>query len=209
LPINFFNMARVCYLARSDLAQAHAYLNEGFALHQTLDDKESIAYCLHLSGLLALEESDIASARSFVERAVALFKELKQWHGTAISTIALGRVIAAQGDDAQARALYEESLTLSMKAGDKLIIASGLEGLAYVVMRQGNYAWAARLWGATEALRDALDAPMPPVEHPLYEQAVAEALARLGKPAFDTNWTAGRGMSAEDALRSENDRETR
>jgi ATP/maltotriose-dependent transcriptional regulator MalT len=130
--------------------------------------------------LLDLEEGNITSARSLVEKALALFQEMKQRHGTALSTSALARVSAAQGDHARARALYEESITLAMKVEDKLHIASGLEGLARVVARQGKFTWATQLWGAAEALRDSIGAPLPPVEHAAYQQAVAEARTHLG-----------------------------
>ncbi|MFL5588437.1 MAG: tetratricopeptide repeat protein [Ktedonobacteraceae bacterium] len=203
---SLFNLARVCFFSGGDRALARAHLEESFALHKTLGDKESVAYCLHLSGLLAMEEGNITSARSLVEQAVAVFQELKQQHGTALSTTTLARVLAAQGDDAKARSLFRESITISMKADDKLNIASSLEGLANVVARQGNRAWAARLWGAAEALRETIDAPLPSVERPPYERAVAEVHARLGARTFATAWTEGRGMMLEDALRSDEDR---
>jgi ATP/maltotriose-dependent transcriptional regulator MalT len=188
-----------------EIVRWRAHLEESFALHKTLGDKESIAYCLYLSGLLDLEEGDTTSARSLVEQAVALFQEMKQRHGTALSTSTLARVVAAQGDDARARALSEESIRLAIKADDKLNIVSGMEGLTGVVEAQGKYAWAARLWGAAQALREAIDAPLPPVERLSYERAVAEAHARLGARTFATAWTEGRGMMPEDALRSDED----
>ena len=197
---SLFNLARVCFLSGGDRALARAYLEESFALHKTMNDKESIAYCLYLSGRLDLEEGDITSARSLVEQAVALFQEMKQQHGTALSTSTLARVVAAQGDYARAMALSEESIRLAIKVDDKLNIASGMEGLAGVVEAQGKYAWAARLWGAAEALREAIDAPLPPVERPSYEQAVTEARARLGARTFMVAWNKGRGMIPEDAL---------
>ena len=137
--------------------------------------------------------------------AVALFQELKQQHGTALSTTTLARVLAAQADDAKARSLFIESITIAMKADDKLNIASSLEGLANVVGRQGNRAWAARFWGAAEALRETIDAPLPSVDRPPYERTVAEVHARLGARTFATAWTEGRGMMLEDALRSDED----
>jgi predicted ATPase/class 3 adenylate cyclase len=202
-----FNLARMCFFSGGDRALARAHLEESFALHKTLGDKESIAYCLYLSGLLDLEEGDIASARSLVEQALALFHEMKQRHGTALSTSALARVSAAQGDHARARALYGESIVLAMKVDDKLNIASGLEGLARVVARQGKFTWATQLWGAAEALRESIGAPMPPVEHAAYQRAVAEARTHLGARTFATAWAVGRGKTPWDALRSEDDSE--
>jgi tetratricopeptide repeat protein len=118
----------------------------------------------------------------------------------ALSTSAMATVIAAQGDNAVARALYEESLILARKAGDKLIIASGLEGLSRVLTALGEYEWAIQLRAAAETLREAMGAPMPAVERPAAEQAAKVARERLGEEAFAAVWDEWRGLTVEDAL---------
>src|ERR1700730_5451903 len=128
---------------------------------------------------------------------LALISLRNSW---ALSTTSLAKVTAAQGDTTTARVLYEESVLLAMKADDKLNIASALEGLASVVATQGAYTWAARLWGASEALRESIGAPLTAVERPAYERAVAATREYLGQSAFDTAWIEGRGMTPEDVL---------
>jgi hypothetical protein len=96
-----------------------------------------------------------------------------------------------------ARALYEESLAMAARGGDsKGLIPSCLEGLAEVVAAQGEFTWAARLLGTAEAL----GTPLPPVDHPIYEQAVAAIRMQLGEKAFVEAMTEGRSMTAEQAL---------
>ncbi len=197
---SLFNLARLCYLSGGDLTQAHTLLEESFAPYRELGDKESIAYCLYLSGLLALSEGDTASARSLSEQAVALFKEMRQQHGTIVSLYALAQVATAQGDYTSSQVLYQEGITVARKAGDRRNIASGLEGLAFAVAASGQCAWAARLWGAAEALREAIGAPIPPVERPAYESSVAAARAQLGEKPFAAAWDEGRLMTPEQAL---------
>jgi DNA-binding CsgD family transcriptional regulator len=89
---------------------------------------------------------------------------------------------------------------LAMKADDKLNIASALEGLASVVATQGAYTWAARLWGAAEALREAIGAPIPPVERTHYEQVVTEVRRQLRNETFAVTWAEGRSMTPEQAF---------
>ncbi len=202
---SLFNLARVYFFSQGDSSLARALLDESFALHQTLGDRESIAYCLCLSGLLDLAGGDTTRARSHIEQAVALFQEMKQGHGTTLSTSWLAKVIAAQGDYTTAHALYQESIALAIKVDDKLNIASGLEGLASVAASQGKFTWAAQLWGTAEALRESIGAPLPPVEHPPYQRAVAEVHARLGERTFATAWAVGRGKTPQDVLQSEDD----
>lgn len=197
---SLFNLARVCLLSDGDRERVRALLEESFTLYRAFGDKESNAYGLCLSGLLALDQGDTASARSLAEQGVTLFKEMRQRHGTAFATALLAKVLAVQGDSSMARALYEESIMLARKVGDKLNIASDLEGLASVVASQGKYAWAAQLWGAAEALRENINAPLPPIERTAYEQAVAAACDHLGEPAFTAAWSEGRTATLDDAL---------
>jgi hypothetical protein len=125
--------------------------------------------------------------------------------GGAEALALLGKVEAARGDPAGARILYEESLAIAGEIGDKELLASGLAGLARVVARQGEPAWSVRLWGRAEALRDAIGAPLQPIERAEYEQAVAAVCDHLGESAFVAAWTQGRAMTTEQVL-AENDR---
>jgi len=110
------------------------------------------------------------------------------------------RVEARQGNYAAARVYSEESLVLRREVGNKGEIASSLEGLAYVVASQGQPAWAARLWGVAEALREAIGSPLPPIERTDYEHWVATARTQLGEKAFAAAWAEGRTMTPEQAL---------
>jgi predicted ATPase/class 3 adenylate cyclase/DNA-binding CsgD family transcriptional regulator len=200
IALSLFKLALSYRLSGGDLAQAHTLLDESFALSRKLGDKESIANCLSLSGMLALDEGDTASARSLNEQALALFKEMQQQHGTALSLYALAQVATIQGDNARSQALYEQGLVVARKSGDKQMINSGMEGLAVAVAAQGDHAWAAQLWGAAEALREAIGTPLPPVERAPYHSAVASSRTKLGEQAFATAWAEGRMLSPEQAL---------
>ncbi len=54
--------------------------------------------------------------------------------------------------------------------------------------------------GAAEALREAMEAPLWPVERAGYEHSVAAMRASLGERAFATVWAEGRSMTPEQAL---------
>jgi len=198
---SLFNLARANFFSGSELGAARVLLEESLSLFRQLSDKESIGYCLCLLGLLTLEQGDVTTARSLVEQSVALFKERRQAHGMALSTSAMAMVIAAQGDNAVARALYDAALTEARKAGDKLIIASGLEGLSRVLVALGEYERAVQLRAAAETLREAIGAPIPAVERPADEQAAKVAREWLGEEAFAVVWDDWRGLKVEDALK--------
>jgi hypothetical protein len=75
-----------------------------------------------------------------------------------------------------------------------------LEGFAHVAGAEGDAERAARLFGAAEALREALGAPLPPVERAHYDRSVAATRAALGEEAFAAAWAEGRALSLEQAI---------
>ena len=72
--------------------------------------------------------------------------------------------------------------------------------VAAAVAAQGNHTWAAHLWGAAEALREAIGTLLPPVERVPYDRAVEALRTRLGEQAFAAAWAEGRTLSLEQAL---------
>src|SRR5712691_5320032 len=129
-------------------------------------------------------------------------------HGTAESLAVLGKVLAAEGDYATARRLYEESLVLSGELGEQWVIAASLVRLGEVVAAQQKLAWAAQLWGAAEALRNAIGIPIPPVERADYERSLSAARVHLGERAFAAAWTQGRSMTPQQALAAQGQKPT-
>jgi DNA-binding CsgD family transcriptional regulator len=134
-------------------------------------------------------------------------------------------VQARQGNYLAAHSLYEDILTLAMKGDDTRHIHVAyrveqsrdriggssedddqpnillyVEGLAEVVAAQGEGAWAARLWGAAEAIREEIQAPWPAVFRMEYERAIAAARTQVGEKPFTAAGAEGRAMTLEQAL---------
>jgi len=88
------------------------------------------------------------------------------------------------------------------------VIAVSLLRLGEVVAAQQKLAWAAQLWGAAEALRDAIGVPIPPVERADYERSLSAARVHLGERAFAAAWAQGRAMTPEQALAAQGHKPT-
>jgi hypothetical protein len=129
-----------------------------------------------------------------------LYREMEHREGMAEALCLFGKVEAARGDHAFGRSLYEDSLVMAQEIGDKELFSSGLEGLASAVAMQGELAWATRLWGAAEGLREAIGAPLQPIEWTDYQQAMATARNHLGETAFAFARAERRVMPAEQVL---------
>ena len=104
------------------------------------------------------------------------------------------------GDLQQAKALYKESLTLCRELGAKAGAADSLEWLACVSGAEGEALRAARLFGAAEALREALGIRMSPDERTLEEPYLLAARSQLNGRTWDELWEEGRAMSMEAAI---------
>ena len=104
------------------------------------------------------------------------------------------------GNYAKARHRYEELLPRAGEVDDKELNALILEGLAGVVVVQGEDAWAARLPGAASPFRQSNGIPLSPADRMAYEQAVTAARMQLGEQAFDAAWAQGRTMTPEQVL---------
>jgi len=191
--------AELRFVAHRDPSLIRPLLAESQALFKEIGDKDGLALHSYVSGQVALSQGDTSTARSLLEESLALYRDLGDRQRMAQVLVGLAKVEAYQGNLATAHVLYEESLSVA-GAGYKLDVASGLEGLANVVAAQGEVAWAARLWGAAETLRDTMGATFPPLERSDYEQATATALTVLGAEAFTAAWAEGRTMTPEQAL---------
>ena len=195
----FFCLAKALVVSQTGKAAVQPLLEEYLALARASDEM-SLAYALHAAGQAALSQDDVATASSFIQESLALFREMGNRPDIAELLVIFGQVAAAQGDYAAAQSHYEESLALGREFGFKRIIPASLEGLAALVIRQGEPTWAARLWGAAEALRKALGTPLPPVYRADYERAVASARSHLGEKTFAAAWAEGRVMTPEQAF---------
>lgn len=192
--------AGTLFLSQAEPRLFDPLLQEGVALQQEVGDQEGMAVASLLLGWVALTQGDLATARTRVEEGLTLYRKMEHREGIAEALALLGKVETTRGDSARARALYDESLALARDIGDQELIASGLTGLARVVAMQGELAWAVRLWGSAAALREAIGAPVPPIERADYDQAVAAVRDTLGKSAFDAAWAQGRLMPVEQVL---------
>jgi predicted ATPase/class 3 adenylate cyclase len=190
-----------------DPASARSLLEEALTLNKEIGDKEGIAVSSSLFAELALSQRDLVTARSLEEESLVLYREMEYRKGTAESLSFLARIASERGDYSSARALSNECLAIAKESGDRELLASGLERLAGVIAAQQSEVtstqqalWAVKLWGAAESLREAIGAPIPPLERATYERAVNAMRTQLGEEVFITTWDEGRNMTSDQAL---------
>jgi predicted ATPase/DNA-binding CsgD family transcriptional regulator len=187
-------------LNQGDLATAQQVLDEKLTQEREDGDRWAIGVTLALQGRLALLHGETSRAATLLEESTAILRRLAHQRTLAAALSVLGRVVARQGDLARAHALHEESLAAACKTTNPWTIALSLEGLAELAVAQGMPAWAARLWGAEEILRERAGTPLPAMWRLDYECAVAAARAALGAQAFSARWAEGRTLPLDQVL---------
>lgn len=185
---------------RGDYSRARSFVEESLALHREVGNTFGIALELMSLGWVVLLRQDYQHARAFVQESLALWQALGYKRGVALDLWTLGGIERGLGNDALARAHLRQAVILLGQAGDRWLLAYCLEGLAGTAHAQGEFERAARLFGAAEALRQAIGAPLTPADRAEGEKHWQALQALLGDHAFDTAWAAGHALSQTQAV---------
>ncbi len=185
---------------QNDIEHAAALWQESLLLHREQEDKEGVPYSLYGLGLAAQHQGDYALAAERLDESLTLYRTAGDKRYIAAVLHSLGQLAQTQGDPTRAAIHFKESLILRKKMGDRQGIAESLEGWAGMAVAQGLPDSAARLFGAAAGIREAIGAPLPPVERAEYNRSVAAARAQLGEAAFAAVLAEGRAMALEQAI---------
>jgi tetratricopeptide (TPR) repeat protein len=117
-------------------AKLAAWLAEGVALAQALDEKEGMAWARITMGVVAEE---YVQAETILEESIALARAAKNDWLAAMALFVLGERTRSHGDRERATAQYTESLTLFRAFGDQLMIAWPLGNLGRLALQGGDY----------------------------------------------------------------------
>ena len=177
------------------LDAARQLYEDSLAIYREMGERGRVASVLtNLSGL-GIELGDFGTAREQLEEALPLFQEADDGWGAALAHDNLGNVCGKLGDFAAARSHLHESLHLLQRLEDKAATAAAMTTLAFVLTMEGRDADAARLFGASEALRQALGVPPPPSEQEDHRRYTGVVRDRLGMGPAEQAWHQGRAMA--------------
>ena len=191
-------------LALGDIALARSAAEEALALGRQLGHTTFISHALLQLGRVAEAEGDQARAVLLWEQAISTARDAQHLRAMAEILLELGWAEHQQGNNERARALLMESLRLYRDRGHPAFIAECLAGLAGGVGTQASTPakayYAARLYGAADALHGVGKAMLRPGDRIAYTHDVATTRARLGEVIFATAWDEGRAMTVKQAI---------
>ncbi len=185
---------------RADFERSARLHEESLVLRRALGDAPGIAGTLTNLGEVARHRGERERSAALHAESVDLFRGLGDRYGTSLALTNLGGARLNLGDLGGARVALAESLAICVELGDISGIAAAIEGLALLAAASGAPAEAARRFGAAAALREEVQAPLPPADQQVLDRAVATVRASLGETVFQAAWDEGRMLSREEAV---------
>jgi non-specific serine/threonine protein kinase len=185
---------------QGDYPAARVLCDEALAIDRSTGDSPRLAWTLLRAAHVPRWVGDYSIARIRYEEALNLFEEQGESRGIAHTHLNLGHLAPFDGDHSGARAHYQQALDRFGQREEKEGIALSLEGFGMLAAAEGRAVRAGRLFGAAEAIREAIRVQKAPPDLPPYEHAIAAARAALGEEAFETAWAEGRAMNLEHAI---------
>jgi predicted ATPase len=187
--------------ARGEPALARSLAEESVEIFRAIGgDDFGLSMSLAILGIIVLNQEEYALATSLLEESAAVARKMGEDWFLSLPLRYLGAVAFRRGDYDRAAALHKESLIVLRESGEKWYISRSIECLASVKAMRGDHAWAARLFGAGEAQREATEASQVPFYMVDYDRGVAAAQTGLGKAAFEEAWDEGKAMTPEQAV---------
>lgn len=189
------------------IAHALGHPEQAMALYDTAlrflrasGDEQSMTGVLRNLADLAYAQRDLERAHAAYTETLAVARRIGHAHDAAYAQRGLGHVARTMGDLPAADILYRESLLAFRRMKDRRCMPFCIEGLACLASRMGAAQRAVRLFGAAQALRDAIGVVLPPAERADHEGGLAVARTLLDERQFTVAWQAGAALDLDGAV---------
>jgi predicted ATPase/DNA-binding SARP family transcriptional activator len=201
LIINVMDVLGTVHLEQGDLEQASMLFQDCLTQSRDMGHTPQTSKALHGLAIVALYQHDSQRAKDLLEESLAIMHERGARRDIVIMQQSLGDVTRSLGECDRALNLYRESLMLVQHLPDmRWEISEALRRIAPVLSARGQHRDAARLFGASDRLRDETNSMLAPLYRPDYERTVNDVRDQLGEAAFQVAWDEGRAMTHEQAI---------
>lgn len=187
-------------LEHDEYENARALYEQSLVLHRRAGDKLEEAGTLNNLGVVGRLQNNWNDAIAKLTESLELFREIGDQQGTARCLLNLGGSYLDAGDVQKAGSLSRQSLVLWHELGGKWDIVDCFEDLGSIASAGDRAVEAARLYGASDALRDSVGATPSPFEQVLRDRYIARAKTALGDETFQEEWEHGHALPFDDAV---------
>ena len=187
-------------LHQNELGRSSELAEEAVTLQRVSGDKVGLARTLLILGMVAAIQHNHERAAALHEQSLALARKVEDSFAIVLS-LALGAFTCLnQRYYKRAENLSAEGLELSRRLRMEQLITTHLHISAALAGAQGHPLRSARLWGAAEALREAIGTDFSPVERYVYGPYIAAARVKLEEVTWGAAWAEGRALRLEEAI---------
>jgi non-specific serine/threonine protein kinase len=187
-------------LDAGEFARAEAILSAEIVAIRQIGDRWLLGASLANLGMSVARQGDLTRANRFLDEALALMRTLGERRWTAHILSFQGLIAGWRGNRATAFAAFHEALTMAHELGVQFYIAEMIERVAGLLATGDDPARATWLFGAAEALREAIGSPPLPADRDEIAPAIAAVRATLGHDAFTATWRAGRSCPIDEVV---------
>ena len=184
-----------------DTARAAALFEECLPLAREIDSPFFVGAASCNLGIVAAQQGDLDRATRLLEEALALAHAEGDQYGESLNLINLGQVALARYEWKEASELLREGTAKAVAMdSDEGLIADGVASMGVAAGLAGQPAVAARLFGAAEAMVEAIGSYLDPVLPTQFEQTISVAKEALGDAAYAAARETGQVLSREEAV---------
>jgi len=180
---------------------ARRLLDEAPQVTVPLRDPEATLGLLQAQAFNAFFAGELATVKAVSSEGVRLSRETGDVYRLDVMLMNRGLGALFAGDLVESKPFFKEALQHAREIDDRVSQFYLLDVLGCHAASSGQAELAARMLGAAETMR--LGAGATPMQFltPLLDQATASAVAALGRARFDAEFSAGRGLSRDNAVR--------
>lgn len=140
------------------------------------------------------------AAKRIFEEGRKIFKRIGSLNFQLVMQSEIGHVERHTGNSSQAKIIYRETIKGWQEIGNRSAIAHQLECFGFLAIADEEPQRAAKLFGASEALREKTQSPMADNERVEHDQSVAQLRSMLSETEFNMLWAEGKSMTMEQAI---------
>jgi len=195
------SMASIAAMTAGDRAASDAFYEEALTAVAQANDLASTTSVLQARALNGMFTGELDAVRVATSEGVRLSREAGDLYVLEIMLMELAFVTLIMGDAGDAKPLYTEALQIARRIDDRLAQSYLLAAFSWFAAHDGRARLAAQLLGAGDAIRLSAGAGLIAPLAPLLDQAEESAVVVLGRAKFDAEFTAGKRINREDAVR--------
>ena len=195
------SMASIAAMTAGDRAASDAFYEEALTAVGEANDLAATTAVLQARALNGMFTGELDVVRDATSEGVRLSREAGDLYVLEIMLMELAFATLIMAEAGAAKPLYTEALQIARRIDDRLAQSYLLAAFAWFAAGDRQARIGAQLLGAAEATRLGAGAGIIAPLAPLLDQAEESAVAVLGRAKFDAEFTAGKRMSREAAIR--------